>query len=93
MTPLKSLFAKVFKLGATAYGGPAMIAQIKEAAVNRYGWVKEGEFMRGVALCQLIAGATMVQIVTYVGYLVRGIWGALTAAEDSLPSLLFSMRW
>jgi chromate transporter len=57
-----------------------MISQIKEAAVNRYGWVKEGEFMRGVALCQLIPGATMVQIVTYVGYRVRGILGALTAA-------------
>jgi len=80
MTSLKSLFTRVFKLGATAYGGPAMIAQIKETAVNRYGWVKEGEFMRGVALCQLIPGATMVQIVTYIGYRVRGIWGALTAA-------------
>ena len=57
-----------------------MISQIKETAVNRYGWVKEGEFMRGVALCQLIPGATMVQIVTYIGYRVRGIWGALTAA-------------
>ena len=80
MPSLRSLFLKIFKLGATAYGGPAMIGQIKEAAVNRYGWVKEGEFMRGVALCQLIPGATMVQIVTYIGYRVRGIWGALTAA-------------
>jgi chromate transporter len=79
MPSLISLFLKVLKLGATAYGGPAMISQIKEAAVNRYGWVKEGEFMRGVALCQLIPGATMVQIVTYIGYRVRGIWGALTA--------------
>jgi chromate transporter len=80
MTPLSLLFTGVFKLGATAYGGPAMIGQIKETAVNRYGWVKEGEFMRGVALCQLIPGATMIQIVTYIGYRVRGIWGALTAA-------------
>ncbi len=80
MPSLISLFLRIFKLGATAYGGPAMIAQIKETAVNRYGWVKEGEFMRGVALCQLIPGATMVQIVTYIGYRVRGIWGALTAA-------------
>ena len=80
MPSLTSLFLKVLKLGATAYGGPAMIAHIKEAAVNRYAWVKEGEFMRGVALCQLIPGATMVQIVTYIGYRVRGIWGALTAA-------------
>jgi len=80
MLSLVSLFLKILKLGATAYGGPAMISQIKETVVNRYAWVKEGEFMRGVALCQLIPGATMVQIVTYVGYRVRGILGALTAA-------------
>jgi chromate transporter len=79
MPSLVSLFLKIFKLGATAYGGPAMISQIKETTVNRYQWVKEREFMRGVALCQLIPGATMIQIVTYVGYRVRGIWGALTA--------------
>ena len=57
-----------------------MISQIKETAVNQNGWLKEEEFMRGLALCQLIPGATMVQIVTYIGYRVRGIWGALTAA-------------
>ncbi len=79
MIPLSILFARIFKLGATAYGGPAMIAQIKEAAVNKNGWIREGEFIRGVALCQLIPGATMVQIVTYIGYRVRGIWGALAA--------------
>ncbi|PIV24620.1 MAG: hypothetical protein COZ69_08435 [Deltaproteobacteria bacterium CG_4_8_14_3_um_filter_45_9] len=80
MIPLSVLFTRVFKLGATAYGGPGMISHIKETTVNRYGWVKEGEFMRGVALCQLIPGATMVQIVTYIGYRMRGIWGALAAA-------------
>jgi chromate transporter len=80
MTSLKSLFTKVFKLGATAYGGPAMIGQIKETAVHRYGWLKEEEFMQGLALCQLIPGATMVQVVTYIGYRMRGIWGALAAA-------------
>jgi chromate transporter len=80
MPSLTSLFLKVLKLGATAYGGPAMISHIKETAVNKNGWIKEGEFMRGLALCQLISGATMAQIVTYIGYRVRGIWGALTAA-------------
>ena len=79
MLSLTELFVRVLKLGATAYGGPGMISHIKEMAVNEKGWVKEGEFMRGLALCQLIPGATMVQIVTYIGYRVRGIWGALTA--------------
>lgn len=80
MTSLMFLFTRVFKIGATAYGGPAMIAQVRKAAVKKYGWVTEETFMRGVALCQLIPGATLVQIVTYVGYRVRGIPGALTAA-------------
>ncbi len=80
MIPLSLLFKRFLGLGATAYGGPAMISQIKETAVNKNRWIKEGEFMRGVALCQLIPGATMVQIVTYIGYRMRGIWGALTAA-------------
>jgi chromate transporter len=80
MTSLLFIFTRVLILGATAYGGPGMIMQIKEAAVKRYSWVTEGMFMRGMALCQLIPGATMVQIVTYIGYRVRGIPGALIAA-------------
>ena len=79
MFSLTALFFRVLKLGATAYGGPGMISQIKEMAVKEKGWMKEGEFMRAVALCQLIPGATMIQIVTYIGYRVRGIWGALAA--------------
>ena len=83
------MFTSCLGLGATAYGGPAMISHIKEMAVNKNGWVKEGEFMRGLALCQLIPGATMVQMVTYIGYRVTGIWGALTAAVAFvLPAFL-----
>jgi len=80
MLSLTALFIRILKLGATAYGGPGMISHMKEMAVNEKSWMKEGEFMRGVALCQLIPGATMVQIVTYIGYRVRGVLGALTAA-------------
>jgi len=57
-----------------------MIGQIKQTVVNQYAWLKEEEFLRGMALCQLIPGATMVQMVTYVGYRLRGFWGALISA-------------
>lgn len=80
MLRLSLLFMRFLKLGATAYGGPAMIGQIKETVVKKYGWMKEGEFLQGVALCQLIPGATMVQIATYVGYRLRGIRGAIISA-------------
>ena len=80
MIPLNLLFIRFLKLGATAYGGPAMIGQIKETVVKKYGWVKEEEFLQGVALCQLIPGATFVQLSTYIGYRLRGIWGAFICA-------------
>jgi chromate transporter len=89
MFPLSLLFKKFLKLGATAYGGPAMTGQIKQAVVTDYGWIKEQEFLQGVALCQLIPGATMVQLVTYIGYRLRGIWGALLSAiAFTLPAFI-----
>jgi chromate transporter len=91
MTPitLRSVFFRIFQLGATAYGGPGMVTHLREASVERWGWLREAEFMRGVALCQLIPGATMVQIATYIGYRVRGFRGALTAAVAfTLPAFL-----
>jgi chromate transporter len=89
MLPLSLLFKRFLKLGATAYGGPAMTGQIKQAVVTDYGWIKEQEFLQGVALCQLIPGASMVQLVTYIGYRLRGIWGALfSAAAFILPAFL-----
>ena len=86
---LKPLFIKFFKLGATAYGGPAMIGQIKQTIVNERNWIKEEEFLKGLGLCQLIPGATMVQMVTYIGYRLRGIRGALISAiAFILPAFL-----
>jgi chromate transporter len=67
-------------LGATAYGGPAIAGQMKKAVVKDWGWMKEPEFMQGMALCQLIPGATFVQLSTYIGYRLRGIWGAFISA-------------
>jgi chromate transporter len=74
------LFTRFLKIGATAYGGPAIAQQMKKAIVKEWGWLKEPEFMQGLALCQLIPGATFVQLSTYIGYRLRGIWGALTCA-------------
>src|SRR5512136_2581832 len=80
MLPLTLLFKKFLKLGATAYGGPAIAQQMKKVIVKDLGWLKEPEFMQGIALCQLIPGATFVQMSTYIGYRLRGIWGAFFCA-------------
>ena len=80
MYSLRLLFKRFLKLGATAYGGPAIAQQMKKMIVKDLGWMKEQEFMQGMALCQLIPGATFVQLSTYIGYRLRGIWGAFICA-------------
>ena len=72
MPSLIELFLRFLKVGATAYGGPAMAAQIKKTIVGECGWLTEPEFMQGVALCQLVPGATNVQLSTYIGFGSRG---------------------
>jgi len=75
----KNLFLSFLRLGLTAFGGPAMVAHIRELSTRRYQWLDETDFKNGVALCQSIPGATAMQTAAYVGLRVRGISGAFAA--------------
>ncbi len=91
MPPLSlgKIFQVFLRLGATAYGGPAMMAYLKSDLVGKRRWLSEQEFREGMALCQVIPGATMVQMCTYTGYRLRGLPGALAAAIGFvLPAFL-----
>jgi chromate transporter len=78
--PLGQVFLVFLRLGATAFGGPAMMAHFKTELVHRHGWLSEGDFAEGMALTQVIPGATMVQMATYTGQRMRGMPGAAAAA-------------
>jgi chromate transporter len=73
------VFIAFLRLGLTAFGGPAMVAYIRELAVTKRGWLGEESFQDGVALCQSIPGATAMQTAAYVGLRVRGPLGALAS--------------
>jgi chromate transporter len=73
---LNALFVAFLRLGATAFGGPAMVAYIRQMAVDRKGWLNAHTFDDGVALCQAVPGATAMQTAAYVGLRVRGVSGA-----------------
>lgn len=66
-------------LGLTAYGGPAMVGYVRDVMVERRRWVDAKEFAEGLALAQLVPGATLTQVVAYVGLLLRGPAGAAAA--------------
>ena len=81
------LFVSFLRLGLTAFGGPAMIAYIKELSVNRNKWLDEETFKDGVSLCQSIPGATAMQMAAYVGLRCNGLIGALLSyAGFGLPA-------
>jgi chromate transporter len=86
---LSLLFISFFRLGMTSFGGPAMTAYIYRMAVEQKGWLDNPTFHAGVALCQVIPGATAMQVAAYVGLKTRGIVGAAVAYIGfSLPAFL-----
>lgn len=74
---LGRLFFSFLRLGITAFGGPAMIAHIRELAVEKERWLDQKTFRDGMALCQTIPGATAMQMAAYVGLWLRGVRGAI----------------
>jgi chromate transporter len=86
---LWSLMLAFLRLGLTAFGGPAMVAYIRELAVGKKHWLSQECFADGTALCQSIPGATAMQTAAYVGLRARGIAGALAAFVGfGLPAFL-----
>jgi chromate transporter len=73
------LFLAFLKLGATSFGGPSMVVYIRQLAVEKMRWMQEAFFFEGVALCQILPGATAMQTAAYVGFYVRGLLGAVAA--------------
>ena len=89
---IQELFLSFLRLGLTAFGGPAMIAYIRRMAVEKKHWLDPETFKAGVALCQVIPGATAMQAAAYVGLKARGAMGAAAAFVGfGLPAFLFMM--
>jgi len=89
---LGSVFFAFFRLGITAFGGPAMVSYIRKMVVGKKGWLDGVTFDDGIALCQAIPGATAMQVAAYSGLRIRGTVGALAAFVGfGLPAFLLMM--
>lgn len=89
---LASIFFAFFRLGLTAFGGPAMVTYIRKMVVGQKGWLDSAVFDDGVVLCQAIPGATAIQVTAYVGLRLRGTAGALAAFVGfALPAFFLMM--
>lgn len=92
MPTLAEIFLTFLHLGVTAFGGLAMLEPMRRQVVEKQRWLDQEDFWDGLALCQLLPGATVVQVATYVGQRLRGPLGALAgAAGFVLPAFLLML--
>lgn len=86
------LFTSFLRLGITAFGGPSMVVYIRKMAVDKNHWLDDETFSDGIALCQIIPGATAMQTAAYVGLKTRGVMGAAASFTGfGLPAFMLMM--
>ncbi len=89
---LLHLFLAFLRLGATAFGGPAMVSHIKQLTVKKKQWLDEETALHGIVLCQTLPGAIAVNFASYAGYRIRGIAGMLASfAGFTLPAFFLML--
>lgn len=68
------------KLGFISFGGPAgQIGIMHEFVVEQKKWVSDSRFLHALNYCMLLPGPEAQQLATYIGWLLHGVRGGLTA--------------
>ncbi len=84
--------ASVFlKIGAMAYGGPAIMGIMQAELQEKRRWVDKERFLEGLALVNLLPGAGATQLGIFLGHARGGWWGGLLAGLCFVLPALFIM--
>src|SRR6185295_2495409 len=75
----KEIALSFLKVGATAYGGPAIMGLMQAEFQERRQWTTKPRFLEGLALVNVLPGATATQLGIFLGYVRGGWWGGLVA--------------
>jgi chromate transporter len=73
----KDIGAQFLKIGATAYGGPAIMGIMQAELQEKRQWVTRARFVEGLSLVNMLPGATAAQLSIFLGYARGGWWGGL----------------
>ena len=89
---LREIARAFFKIGVTAYGGPAIIGIMQAELQERRQWVSKQRFMEGLSLVNMLPGAAATQLGIFLGY-ARGGWrgGLVAGLCFVLPALLIML--
>lgn len=86
--------ARLFvRLSLTAFGGPvAHVAMAQDEIVDRRRWLTREHYLDLIAATNLIPGPNSTEVMIHVGYVLRGIPGAvLTGACFILPTFVLTL--
>ncbi len=89
-TSLRELAALFFRLGATAFGGPAAhIAMMEDEVVRRRKWLSEERFLDLLSATNLIPGPNSTELAIHIGWTRRRFAGlAVAGAAFIVPGML-----
>ena len=88
---LRDIFLAFTKIGLTSFGGGLSGWMMREFVQNRR-WLSESEFLSGLALSQAFPGINTVNLSIWIGYRLRGGWGALAGAGGMVvPAMLVAI--
>src|SRR5262249_17616513 len=73
----KDIAFTMLKLGATSYGGPAIMGIMQGELQERRRWVSKERFLEGLAVANMVPGATATQLGIFLAYARGGWWGGL----------------
>jgi len=75
---LWTLFWSYLKIGSTAFGGfMALISVVQNYLVEKKKLLTNDDMLDGISLASILPGPIAVNVVTYTGYKIRGIPGAI----------------
>lgn len=80
----------MLKIGCFAFGGGyAIIALLENEFISKRNWIDHEEFLDMVAIAESTPGPIAINAATYIGYKLKGFWGAVVATVGMcLPSFV-----
>src|SRR5712692_4702618 len=73
----KEIAASFLRLGATSYGGPAIMGVMQAELQQKRQWVSKERFVEGLSVVNMLPGATATQLGIFLAYARGGWWGGL----------------
>ena len=76
----REAFMVWLKIGCINFGGPAgQIALMHRVVVDERKWIDEPRFLHALNFCMLLPGPEAQKLATYLGWLLHGVRGGLSA--------------